>query len=615
VVLDGSYGLLGSQEIESVATAWRATLIAHERTGTPVTVHVTGSLIEAFAWHAPDVLDHIRSLHADRLLGVLGTTCTEAPLSNTPSAIAALQVTEGLRILEHHLGIDPTALTAAWVPMRQWSTESVAPILTDPSLPNGGFSWVLLEERTLLAAGDPYRRSPRGRFDDLMARLDEGPSASVAAELAQHLLVRRVAGTSLGAVPVSSALPRWLPLRDSDDLRWWRDMAFAVSRAAVERSILLWVGNPLTILDDEGSAGHYEHSLSRLSREAPISFVDVPRWLSRRRATEEARVEPTDEEVPDDVNGFRPTRSWLERATARTFELVDGTDGGLAALARRQLLAMWQEPALLPDDARDSPAVARASQARTAPVLASAARWLAVRRDLAWAEVHDVDDDGEEEIIMGSDRLHLVVAPAHGARIVSLAVATAAGGALAIGNPADDWGEVIAVNSSPPPLRAHPGALLLVDGEDDRWEVISVSEPGPEVVVELEDVEAASRHCGTHLRLQLAADGDTVVATYSNLSRDTVVLSGLSPDYSQLLSGGSSAMEVQVDDDGCVAVAGQVRLRIGSPPQRGGNISLWRDHPYAVPSHAHLVALRVRGSEITVHIGASEIVPDVEEAG
>ena len=543
IVLDGSDAMLGNAGFESsiktVADGWRVALEAHEQLAVPVTARLTGAFVEAMAWHAPDLVDRMRSLLADGLLELLGTTYVDATLTHATADLARLQLTEGMRVLEQHLRVDATTLKAAWVPLCAWSTDVVAPFLIDSDLPNGGFHWVLLDDRSLVPDGDASIGQAR-------------PSPTDATRLASRAALRRIASTQLCAAPISNALSQWFPLRDADDLRWSRELAFAVSRLVSDPSVLVWAGSP----HDEA----YTRSLRRLTLEAPVAPIALPSWLEQQEPKEEVEVEPH-------PNGLRELDHGTPEATARTFELVEGQQGELAQLARRQL-AMLHEHA--------------------APVLASAARWLALPPSLAWAEMHDIDDDGEEEVVLGNDRLHVVLSPARGARIVSLAVATNTGGALGV---SDD-----------------PGALVLVDGEDDRWKVRTVSDPGEEVSVELEDVEPGSPHHGATLRLRLVQGADHLVAVYHLPAKESVLLSALSPDYAHLLRAGRDALRVLVDDYGCVVTAGRVRVRLTVPvADRGGKVAVWQDAPFAEPSHSHLVALGVHSGELTVHVGASEI--------
>jgi hypothetical protein len=542
IVLDGSETTIGNgfeSSVTTVADGWRVALDAHEQLGVPLTARLTGAFVEAIAWAAPDLLDRMRSLVANELLALLGTTYVDASLLHATSDLARLQLTEGFRILEQHLAVDVTTLTAAWLPQCTWRTEVVAPFLTDSSLPNGGFGWVLLEDRSLVPGGDVTVDHAR-------------PSPGDAARLASLTALRRITGANLSAAPISTALAKWFPMRDAEDLRWSRELAFAVSRLGALPAALVWAGRP----DGE----RYARAMRRLTLETPVAPVALPSWLVRQQPKEEIDVEPDPDELP------RPDHATPE-ATARTFELVAGQQGELAQLARRRLAMLHQH---------------------AAPVLASAARWLALPPSLAWAELHDIDDDGEEEVVLGNDRLHVVLSPARGARVVSLAVATSTGGALGV---SDD-----------------PGALVLVDGEHDRWRVRSVSDPGEEVSVELEDVEPDSPHLGARLQLRLVQGADHLVASYRLPAKFAVVLSALSPDYAHLLREGPSALRVLDEDHGCVVTAGRVRVRLSVPiADRSGTVTVWRDAPFAEPSHTHLVALRAHSNKFTVHIGAAEI--------
>jgi starch synthase len=665
------------------AAAWRAVLDIHERLNVPVAVRLTGVVIEAMAWHAPDVLERMRALQATGLVDVLGTTYSDAPFSCLRVDDRRRQLDEGFAALRRHLGVDPAAVTVAWAPLRVWSPEIVAPALTDTGLPNGGFRWVVLDDRVLLPVGGP-QGGPRAGFDALgrVALLDGG-TAHYASLVAEHLRNRMVAGTSLAAVPLSSHLVDWLPPRTFDDVRRCRELAYAMLRLAPDDGVLVWAADPAAL-----SPIGYERSLDRLMREAPVQMAGLSPVLAGCPVPEAADVAAG---VPaqlaalgagEDYAGWwessdvQPWRGWLESARDRTETLLADDRGELAELARTHVLAMMERAGrheLLAevaggdgdDDAGPRrPTVAadfraRASHARLAPTFAAAARWFGASPDQVWVGVDDVDDDGEVEVVLGNAHLHAVLAPARGARVVSLAVRAVNGGALVVGNPTDEWAvdDLHAAGKDP---YAHPGALLLVGGEDDHWEVGPVTPTGASAVVELTNVEKESVFEGATLVIRLDAQAPALTATYHLPDPGAVVVAALSPDYRALRREGRRALAVERANGRVEAVAGRVRVWFGGvedPADQAGQaaepdveeaseapaenpavpdsyvdetgyhrtanherpavaqandkvpVTVIDHHGIPEPAHAVIAALRIEGTEATVTLGAAPRPP------
>ena len=87
------------------------------------------------------------------------------------------------------------------------------------------------------------------------------------------------------------------------------------------------------------------------------------------------------------------------------------------------------------------------------------------------AELVDIDEDGTEELVLRSEHLFAVLAPACGGRLVYLACRGPDGGVLVIGNPTDDWNRQEEMNSYMDVPANHPGGLADGGGVHDRYEV------------------------------------------------------------------------------------------------------------------------------------------------
>ena len=115
-------------------------------------------------------------------------------------------------------------------------------------------------------------------------------------------------------------------------------------------------------------------------------------------------------------------------------------------------------------------AAALTSHARSCLVIAQAARWFVDRDGLAHAELVDIDDDGEEELVIKNDQIFAVLAPDSGARLVYLFDLSGEAGRLIIGNPSDDWNLQEELNRYMDCPRNHPGALSDVGYEHNQYQ-------------------------------------------------------------------------------------------------------------------------------------------------
>jgi hypothetical protein len=151
--------------ISQIVEGYAATLHLHDKYGIPINLHLSGTLMEAIAWHRPEFFTLVKELRAKRLLNVLGGTYAENVMPLFSPAFNRRQLNEDLWLCRRHLDCSPAEIKICWVPERVWDTEKLAPVLTDPTLANGGYRFVLLDNRLLYPNSGSYPESPRAIFD------------------------------------------------------------------------------------------------------------------------------------------------------------------------------------------------------------------------------------------------------------------------------------------------------------------------------------------------------------------------------------------------------------------------------------------------------------------
>src|SRR5688500_20240353 len=83
------------------------------------------------------------------------------------SSFNSRQLDEFLWLYRRHLGRPPEEVEVCWVPERVWDTAKLASILTSSELANGGYRYVLLDDRLLYPNNGTYAGSPLERFDSI----------------------------------------------------------------------------------------------------------------------------------------------------------------------------------------------------------------------------------------------------------------------------------------------------------------------------------------------------------------------------------------------------------------------------------------------------------------
>ncbi|HEX8099351.1 MAG TPA: hypothetical protein VF660_04010 [Actinomycetota bacterium] len=618
------------QGIDPVVDGYTAVLRLHEEHGVVANLHLSGTLIEAIAWHCPWFLDMVKDLREAGVVALIGGVYTETPMTLFPPGFNLGQLNELLFLYEEHLGCAPSDVRISWVPERVWDTEKLAPVLTSAELANGGYRAVLLDDRLLFRSSPRYRESERARFDTLgpFDRLgaDEGTARGdgtngVALEACR---IHEIADSGgLLAVPLSADFRHWVaPTR----LEHWTHLEAAV--AALDRdgrddSVLVFAD------DLERTAGvggwdasvleHYDAFLRWMAEREEIEPVSLPDLLTTPPPTRSRTLDPgTFFELAHvwgagedycrwfDAEAWAPYRRYLEEAEEDLAAAeAEGADKRLLELGRKHLYASTFETAWNDVDGDDHRpagwAKAVASHARSAIPITEAARRFARVDGALDAQITDIDRDGEEEVVLSGDEVFAVVAPLHGGRLVSLFARGPEGGALVVGNPTDDWHLDEGLNrfiTNPP---NHPGALVDWGGEGDAYEISRLERTGASVLVELTNVQPQSALRGLRKTITASAGGPVVDVCYRVPSGVTgiSVESCLSPDYYRLLREGR----------GCIA-------SFDGPKRRGfrlDDVAVWVDlprgeatrwaEPVNSPGHAMSVRVVARAPHFHLRIG------------
>jgi Glycosyl hydrolase family 57 len=560
---DNRHGLraaVGSVEGKS-GFAWILEL--HRRYNIPAHLHLSGTLLEAIAWHEPHFLAFVRELFESGLIEIVGSCYAQNIMRFFSYEHNLKQLNEGLALYKIHLGINPELVKVFWPPERVWDTARMAPVLEDSRLLNGGYRYVLLDDRVLLPGGG--LSSPR-KIYDCKPRRD--------AQLHQACNVE--SSHSLTALPIASELRLNIPPNDEDQfnklrehLRW-----LASLHGNSSRRLIAIYGD-----DMEKAAG-----LGPWNQNGPQEFERVLRWISEtpairpRRICDWATAAKAAEPRPIETGTFlelanhfaagegyekwffdpkwdryRDYFAWAERRVER-FSL-SGADPALIDLAEKHLAASswesaWHTPSEGPfgnPDCHGQPSPwiqALGSHSRHAAVIGEAAYWATHHDDQAHATLEDIDNDGEDELVLKNYKLFAVISPRWGGRLVALFSVDRSPGRMMIGNPSDDWNWMQELNRFMDVPPNHPGALADVGFEHDACQVrIKVAE-GKRVDIELENIELQSAGNGLIKRIQLTHDESRLEVDYTvpqsvpGISVDFA----LSPDYLNLLRYGRTLL-------------------------------------------------------------------------
>ena len=619
-------GYPNREGLTALVRGYTAVLRLHERYQVPAHLHLSGTLIEAAAWANPEFLELVRHLRERRLVTLIGGAYSESVLPEFDDEFIRRQLREVFWLHQRHLGCPPEELTIFWVPERVWHTGALAAPLTDPALPNGGFRYVLLDDRLLYPTDGQYVGSDRELFDA------SDPSAPPPADATR--LYRIADGNGLHALPISTPLRYWVPPSGRGD---WQSLErlTGMTVAPGDDTVLLYAD------DIEKTAGvgpwnpahldQYDAFLSWLTSQPNLLPVSLPAWLAQRRRPAAVRDVQAGTFLElargwgaeEDYSGWSsdpdwaPYREYLAASEAAVLDAErSGAAGSLLDLAWHHLLASGYETGWRDTTRPDHPpapwAKALASHARSSRVLADAARWFAgAAGESLRGQVLDIDDDGEDEVVLANHHLYAVLAPQHGGRLVYLAGRTDDGGALLVGNPSDDWNWQESLNRYMEQPANHPGALADEGAFNDRYEAdVAVTADG--VTVDLVNLEATGPLRGARKRLFLGHSPALSVRyqTARNGSNpgaaSTVVRTCLSPDYATLLREGRSALE-PYDGRGWRGMrTGDVSVWLAADEADG---STWIEPEQADAGHGITIALASSGPTFDLVIGAGPTDP------
>lgn len=637
-------GYADREGLTALVGGYRRLLGLHEKYRIPVNLHMSGTLVEAAAWAHPEFLADIRRLREVGLLSLVGGTYAENVLTVFDREFNRRQLRELFWLYQRHLGCDPDELDICWVPERVWDTDRLSGVLTDPSLPNGGYRYVLLDDRLLYPTegggnggrgygdrgygdsgygdsgygGRGYEGSDRADFDG------GDPAGPPPADALRPYLIS--GGDGLQVVPMSTRLRYWIP---PEDRSHWRSLSRVAELATAPGDDTILVHAD----DMEKSAGvgawhpsaleRYEHFLRWLCAQPGLAPVALPAWLrARRRAPATREVQRgTFVELAQDWHAGETYRGWAGDDAWRPYQdhlsearravaLAEGAgaEPRLTALAWKHLLASAYETAwhdtYHPDRPPAAWAKAAASHARAATVLVAAARWFAQPERLLQAALVDVDDDGVEELVLRNEHLFAVFTPTFGGRLVYLATRGRDGGALVIGNPTDDWNCQEDLNRYMDVPANHPGGLVDVGHPHDRYEV-AVHHEGGTVRVEMVDTSPESPLRGLRKTLLLEGGGSALLVGYDLPAAvdGVTVETGLSPDYYQLVRHGAEGVRRRGGRYWRGASTGRVAVWIA---RAGDEDTGWTAAGGSGPAHAVIVGLRAGAPSFHLLVGVGE---------
>ncbi|MDQ0662811.1 starch synthase [Arthrobacter ulcerisalmonis] len=618
-------GYKDREGLTSLVRGYSALLRMHEKYRVPLNLHFSGTLIEAVAWQHPWFLAEVRRLRDVGLVSLTGGTYSENILTAFDREYNRRQLLELFWLYRHHLGCAPGDLEICWVPERVWDTDRLAKVLTDPRLPNGGYRYVLLDDRLLYPSDGAHGVSDRLEFDGA------DPASPPPSDALRPYRIK--GGKGLQVVPMSTRLRYWIPPGDKSH---WRSLARAAElpTAPGDDSILVYAD------DMERSAGvgpwhasalgRYEEFLRWLATQPKLLPVNLSSWLRQRRRSPGVRVVErgtfvelaNDWHAGEDYSGWSKDEAWApyqeylaqaRRAVADAEQA--GAEPRLTALAWKHVLASGYETAWHDTDHPDRlPAAwakAVASHGRAACVLAAAAVWFGRQARPLEAEMVDIDDDGVEELVMRSEHLFAVLAPEHGGRLVYLAYRGLNGGVLVIGNPTDDWNRQEELNTYMDVPANHPGGLADGGGVHDRYEV-SIHWGDGIIVSELRNVQEDSPLFGLCKRTVLDDAVPSLLVAYDLPpgADGITVHTCLSPDYYRLLRHGVAELQRTGGSSwqGASNRATQVWVALAEDED-----SAWCAPEAQEPGHGVLISLRAQARSFHLLIGLGEINEEVAQ--
>ncbi len=530
----------------------------------PLNLHLSGTLIETLAWHHPESFSLIKRLRQAGLLEMIGSAFSQNIMPFFSDEHNLRQINEELWLYRRHLDWDLGAVKTFWAPERVWDTEKLARTLRSEKLLNGGYARVLLDDRLVYAVGDSYQGSARERFDQ------DNPL-----ELDAFMPWEIAGGQGLVMLPISKELRHLIPSSRPESFNRLSEIFNWLASSGDERAIAVY-GDDLEKAAGVGGWDHhhlerYERFLSWLSRNRWVRPILISSWATGRAAAGAREIERgTFYELAQLWKAGEDYRGWYEDPNCfehRQYLIKAeqsllkagrrGAESGLLELGWKHLLhcsyeTSWHDPCTYETSADSSQtkpenerrlagwAAALTSHARSCLVIAMAAEWFKQRDGAAHAELADIDEDGEQELVLKNNWLFAVFSPRRGGRLTYLFDLTGCSGRLMIGNISDDWNLQEELNRYMDLPQNHPGALAEVGHEHDRYQGVISEAHGRAVNVSLRNIETENPLRGAEKRIRLSADAGYMCVNYLlphgwwRLSTEIC----FSPDYHRLLRHG-----------------------------------------------------------------------------
>src|SRR2546427_2200598 len=595
----------------------------HRRYGIPFNLHLSGTLLEAIAWHSPEVLSELTDLLRHDLLEMVGSAYGQNIMRFFSREHNMRQLEEQLLLQERMLGLEPEMVKVFWVPERLWDTRALAKVLTDYKLPNGGYEYVLLDDRLFYSKmGD---HSPRRNYDQEHAW-----------NPANFLMYRIKDGSGLRALPIAYNLRQNIPPRTPEgletvktQLRWLLDLGpnfgelVAIYADDLEK--------PAGAGWDRDGPAQYESILKWVSENPWLKAVKLGEWASPRSPGAEKRIETgTDFELANEFEAgedyerwyydarWDPYRKHYEWSENRVEELASrGSDPALIELARKVILAsVWQTAWHTPKtgahgnpDSDTGPSVwvrAIASHIRVAAIIAEAAYWMNHKDEEAHAYLQDLDQDGDEELVLKNSHLFSVFSPRNGGRLVYHFSNRDPPGRLVVGNPIDDWNLLEDLHGYMDLPPNHPGAFSDIGFEHDNF-VSDIQHPeGKEVIVTLRNVSENGLAYGLRKSLRLGRGEATIRVDYAlpGLGEQFSTEVGLSPDYLKLLR--HARKEVK-EFSPATHIRGWANENIAVSVRFPRGSAFWDTPRQREFGHGYLLRITTRQQNFTVWLGVDRV--------
>ncbi len=602
------------------ATGLTRILELHRRYRVPVNLHFSGTLLEALAWHCPGFFLELKRLAKLDLLELVGSSYGQNMMKFFSPEHNLRQLNEQLLLYKGFLKWDAERVKVFWVPERLWDTDILSPVLTNRKLPNGGYRFVVIDDRLLYS--DQGNHGPRRLYD-----------RSQTWDPANFMMYNIQGGSGLCALPIANNLRQNIPPRGADNferikaqLRW----LFDLNHSYGDELIAVYAD------DMEKAAGAGWDRKGPAQYESVLQWVSETRWLQAAKVGEWASSRTPAGERPIErgayvelVNDFEagetydkwyydprwaPYTAYYQWSESRVQELASkGADAALIELAWKVLLATawqtaWHTPATGAHgdpsfDRGPSPwARAVASHSRLAAIVAEAAYWMNNKETNAQAYLQDLDHDGDAELVVRNNVIFAVFSPRNGGRLVYLFSVAHSPGRLVVGNPVDDWNLLEELHEYMDMPANHPGAFSDVGYEHDNFVVHIQAPVGDEVNVQLRNSEKDSAAFGTGKSLALKQGENAIRVDYSlpnEITRFSTEV-GLSPDYLKLLRHAHRGVR---EFSPSTSVHGWLNRDVAVWARREGNSTVWDSPRRERFGHGFLLRITSFSQSFTIWLG------------